>query len=202
MVNGRHFGFALRYWETYPNKPAVLVWEELLPTTNMRKAQNAFRRKDEELRALDATTWKRIEDADQRRKAEPSLVENQLLCLSRPYPRTVELLRQGGSAEETFQCYQIETLALAAAAMGLSKSAFQQARKALLDAARRQYSRFDEIGFELVAGWKLRYQAMTPADRAAALKSLGFGSHSPEAIRKKCERLRLPPARRRGAPKK
>jgi hypothetical protein len=134
--------------------------------------------------------------------AGPDFKESQLRCLSKAYPDTVALLSKPGAAKThaAFKAYQRETLKLTGELIGTqAKSAFEEAAKALTTADRRKSSAFD-VAFELVAGWHLRgYRLMTPEDRADALKTLGL-IYTPEAIRKKCARLKLSSARKRGRP--
>jgi hypothetical protein len=125
---------------------------------------------------------------------------NRLQCLSKAYPETVALLSKpnAATAHAAFKAYQRETLALTGNLIGtLERSAFMDAARALTAADRRKNSAFD-VAFELMAGWHVRgYRLMTPEDRADALKTLGL-NYTPEAIRKKCSRLKLPAARKHG----
>jgi hypothetical protein len=85
----------------------------------------------------------------------------------------------------------------------LDKVEFKNAARALLNASRRKNPARDAVGFELVVGWRLRgYDRMTPRERFEALRQLGLEVSSPEAVRKICERLKLPTVRKRGAPRK
>jgi hypothetical protein len=166
------------------------------------EAQKVFQAEDARIRAeshaKDLAAQKRIA------QSEASLKKSQLQCLSKAYPETVALLSKpdGATSQAVFEAYQREVIELTGEPIQqVEVSAFQAAVKAWQNFKRRKNSAFDAVSFELVAGWHLRgYSRMTPEDRAEAVKKLGLGSLTGEAIRKKCQRLRLPATRKAGRP--
>lgn len=204
IVKGRDCGFALRHYIYYQNKPRELVSEELLPTTNLRSAKTLLRRKDAELRKQDAAAIKRQNEAQ---AASVAMTESQLRCLSKAYPLTVAILKKPDTAPAgaAFTAYQRETLALSGTLVGtLDKDAFLKTAKVLTKASRRKNPAINAVAFELVAGWCLRgYDRMNPKQRLEALKHISIiGNVTPDAVRKICDRLKLPAVRKRGAPRK
>ena len=202
VVEGSRCRFALRLYDDYIDKPPTLVWEKLLQVTNRRAAEKLFRQKDAELRAQQAEKNK-LQNAPQ---AEPSLTQSQLKVLSKSYPETIAFFTKSRTAtvDAIFKAYQRETLALFGTTVGtLDKAEFKKTAQVLLNASRRKNPARDAVGFELVVGWRLRnYDRMTPQERFDALKQRGFEVSTPEAVRKICERLKLPSVRKRGAPRK
>ena len=128
------------------------------------------------------------------------------VVLSKAFPETIAFLanQKTGNADDVYAAYQRETFALTGNLIGiLDPKEFAKTAKALKNAIRRKHAAFNPVEFELVAGWRLRgYDRMTPQQRYDALKSLGLDLVSPDAIRKTCERLKLPSVRERGAPRK
>lgn len=202
VVEGRDCGFALRLYHDYLCKPRVLIWEKLLPVTDKHEAQKLFHQKADELHAQQAQKVK----AQNLQQVEPSLIQSQLKVLSKSYPETVGFFtkHEQTTVDAMFKAYQRETLALFGTLVGtLDNTEFKKAAKGLLNASRRKNPARDAVGFELVVGWRLRgYDRMTPLERFNALKQLGLGVSTPEAMRKICERLKLPSVRKRGAPRK
>lgn len=204
VVGGHHCGFALRLYDDYDCKPRVLIWEKLLPVTDKLEAEKILYKKEAELRAEQVE-----EDRLQvERQTEPSLIRSQLRVLSKGYPETIAFFTNQNNtntdANAVFKAYQRETLALFGTLVGtLGSTEFKKVAKGLLNASRRKNPAWDAVGFELVVGWRLRgYDRMTPQERFCALKQLGFDVSTPEAVRKICERLKLPTVRKRGAPRK
>ena len=79
-----------------------------------------------------------------------------------------------------------------------ASEAFETA-KAMINAVRRKNPAINVVAYLLVAGWYLRrYDHMTPKQRYDDLKSLGFLPQSPDAVRKLCEKLKLPSQRKPG----
>jgi hypothetical protein len=126
--------------------------------------------------------------------------------LSKAYPKTITYLSHPDSknAEAAFRAYKQETLAVTGHLIdALTKPEFKNVAKLLEKASRRKNPPLNDVEFQLVAGWRLHgYDTMTPEQRFQKLKELGFKPASPEAVRKICERLKLPSARKRGAPRK
>jgi hypothetical protein len=108
------------------------------------------------------------------------------------------------NAEATFAAYKQETLAATGHLVDkLTRQEFKEVAKLLEKASRRKNPSLNEIEFQLVAGWRLHgYDKMTPEQRFHKLKELGFKPASPDAVRKMCERLKIPSMRRPGAPRK
>lgn len=202
FFEGQSCGFAIRLYDVYTNKTRVLIWEKLLPVTDKDEAEKLLREKESELRIKQIEKDK-IQVTQQ---IEPSLIQSQIKVLSKSYPETIAFFTKPETAtiEAIFKAYQCETLALYGTLIGtLGKTEFQKAAKGLLNASRRKNPARDAVSFELVVGWRLRgYDRMTPKTRFEALKQLGFEVSTSEAIRKICERLKLPVVRKRGAPRK
>jgi hypothetical protein len=205
-INGQRCGFALRLYKYFTDKPRELVLEEMLPTSNSRVAEKIMRQKDAELKAKVAIEKQKFLVAEAKTKSELNLIPSQLKVLSKAYPDTVVFLTNPkvANAEAAFAAYQRETLALTGHLVGaLSKTEFKKAARVLRNASRRKNLALNAVEFELVAGWRLRgYDRMTPKGRFDALKQLGLEVSTPEAVRKICERLKLPSVRKRGAPRK
>jgi hypothetical protein len=202
VVEGLDCGFALRLYDDYACKPRVLIWEKYLPVTDKEEAEKLLRKKEAELRAQQVEKDK----LQIRRQIEQSLTKSQLRVLSKSYPETVALFTnpEKTMGDAVFKAYQRESLALFGTVVGtLDKVEFKNAAKALINASRRKNPVRDAVGFELVVGWRLRgYDRMMPKERFDALKQIGLEVSTPEAVRKICERLKLPPVRKRGAPRK
>ncbi len=198
-VSGNLCGFSLRTYKRYLDEPRKLVSEDFLPVVDKKAADEMVRQKIASVRA-EAKSEIRIQNMPQ---VEPALIQSQLKVLSKSYPETVAFFANPNpdKAEAAFAAYQRETFALTGHLSGtLNKSEFLKTAKALKNAARRKNPALDAVEFEIVAGWGLRgYDGMTPTQRFEALRKLGLDPVSPEAIRKMCERLKLPSARKRGA---
>ncbi|HZQ46147.1 MAG TPA: hypothetical protein VFC07_03985 [Verrucomicrobiae bacterium] len=202
MIENRRCGYALRMYRNFVVKPRELAWEELLHTTNARSAQKALAKKQAELagaiRIQRLNSRAAISDAD--------LTAIKFKVLSKAYPQTVAYLSDPSSrnADAAFAVYKQETLAATGRLLDtLAKDEFKAVAKLLEKASRRKNPALNPIEFQLVAGWRLHsYDKMTPEQRFHMLRELGFKPSSPDAVRKMCERLKLPSQRRPGAPKK
>jgi hypothetical protein len=191
---GITYGFALRLWKYSIDSPRELISEDLLPTTDYKTAEKIMRDKDMEsalTKSLDAKSSSIAAPA-----VEPALIQSQLLFLSKSYPETVGFLKnpKAGNADAAYAAYQRETLVVTGQLDGtLDKDQYKQTARQLENASRRKLPEQNPVEYELIANWKLRgYDAMTPDERFNNLKRLGFEPVSPEAIRKTCERLKLP----------
>jgi hypothetical protein len=205
-INSRRCGFALRLYKCFVDKPRELIWEEMLPTINSKVAEKMLRQKSSEMDIKEATDKQNFAAAEAKTKVEPNLTQSQLKVLSKAYPETVAFLANPNMAntEAAYAAYQRETFALTGQLVGtLNKTEFEKTAKALKNASRRKNEALNSVEFQLVAGWRLRgYDRMTPKQRFDDLKSLELEPASPEAVRKICERLKLPSVCKRGAPRK
>ena len=202
LVSEKLCGFSLRIYEGYLDEPLKLVSEDFLPTIDKQTAEELARLKTAKVRQ-EAEDQIKIQNAPQ---VEQTLIQSQLKVLAKSYPETVAFFTnpKHGNAQEAYAAYQRETFALTGQLEGtLNKTEFVKTAKALKNAARRKNPALDAVEFQLVSGWRLRgYDRMTPQQRYDNLKSLGLAPASPEAVRKICERLKLPAVRKPGAPKK
>jgi hypothetical protein len=202
MDNGKPCGFALRYQNYFLDKSPEVIWEELLPTTELKTARKLKRKKQAELDAKEADARAIFEKGNAAAKAEPNLTAMRLEVLAKAYPDTVAFLKNPNpaNAEAVFAAYQRETFVLTGRMDGtLPDSERLKTAKAMINAIRRKNPAINEVEYQLVAGWRLRgYDRMTPQQRYDDLKSLGLQPASPEAIRKICERLKLPSQRKPG----
>jgi hypothetical protein len=200
LVSGKQCGFALRLYGRYLDEPRRLISEEFLPVIDKQTAEELVRQKMAEVRAEVAEKIK-LQNEPQ---IESALIQSQLKVLAKSYPETVAFFGSPNpaNANEAYAAYQRETFALTGTLIGtLNKSEFLKTAKALKNAARRKNSPQNDVEFQLVAGWRRGYDRMTPQQRYAELKRLGLKPTSPDAVRKICERLKLPSARKPGAPK-
>jgi hypothetical protein len=204
VVNGVRCGHALRIYKYFLDKPREIVWEEILPTTDVKVAQNLLEKKHSELLKHEVEQKKKLKNSAAQSGAE--LSTSQLKVLSKAYPKTIAYLQSPDkkNLEPAFSAYKQETLAVTGRLVEtLSKSEFDSVAAILRNAARRKNPPINDVEFQLVVGWRLRgYDKMTPEQRFEALKELGLKPPSPEAVRKICERLKLPSARKPGAPRK
>jgi hypothetical protein len=168
-----------------------------------------LRRKNAELDAKVAITKNTFPQPGLGADPELDLKEMQLKVLSKIYPETIAFLQGPNPANpgEVFTAYQRETLAHTGHLVGTldvaNKSELSKTAKAIKKASRRQYTALNAADYELVAGWRVRgYDKMTPQQRFEKLKGLNLAPASVEAIRKTCERLKLPSLRKPGAPRK
>lgn len=197
-------GYALRIYRHFLDRPREKTWEEILRTTSARVAKKALARKQAELATEDAA--RKAKQNSPEAASDADLTAIQLKVLSKAYPRTVAFLSNPDSknAEAAFQAYKQETLAATGHLIDtLTKSEFKEVAKLLERASRRKNPSLNDVEFQLVAGWRLHgYDKMTPDQRFHKLKELGFKPISPDAVRKMCERLKLPSKRKPGAPRK
>ena len=204
LIDGDLCGHALRIYRYFLDKPREIIWEEILHTTDPKIAKKFLEKKHQELQKQDAEKQVKLKDSPGQSGAE--LKEMQLKVLSKAYPTTVAYLQKPDkkNAEAAFLAYKQETLAVTGQLIDtLTKSEFEEVAKILRNAARRKNPPINDVEFQLVVGWRLRgYDKMTPDQRFDALKALGLKPSSPESVRKICERLKLPSARKPGAPRK
>jgi hypothetical protein len=209
VLKGNRCGFALRKYHYYLDKPKKVIWEELLPTENIRVARKLLRRKSKEFDAKLGAQKRTFSKVTRGAESGLDLREIQLKVLSRIYPETIALFQSPGpaDAEAIFAAYQRETLAQTGQLVGTldveRKNELLQVAKTLQKVSRRQYPALNAVEYELVAGWRVRgYEKMTPKQRVESLKRLKLSPTSPDAVRKICERLKLPTVRKPGSPKK
>jgi hypothetical protein len=202
LDSGKQCGFALRIYGRYLDEPRKLISEELLPVIDKQAAEELVRQKMAKARAGVEEKIKLQNDP----QIEPALIQSQLKVLAKSYPETVAFLKSPNPANAgaAYAAYQRETFAITGRHDGtLSKDEFVKTAKALINASRRKHSGIDMVEFQIVAGWRSRgYDQMTPKQRFEDLKNRGFQPASSEAVRKMCERLKLPTIRKRGAPRK
>jgi hypothetical protein len=192
-------GYALRIYRHYVDRREK-IWEQFLPTTNAKVAEKALAEKGAELAAE-----KSAKTAEQKRD-DSDLTSVKLKVLSKAYPKTIAHISNPDpkNAEAAYAAYKQETLAATGHLIGtLEKNEFASVAKLLRSASRRKNPALNLIDFQLVVGWRLHgYDRMSPEERFKKLKQLGFSPASPDAVRKACERLKLPSLRKRGAPRK
>lgn len=204
VVENFQCGYALRIYRHFVDKPREITWEEILRTASARVAKRALAKKQAELVRQQAARENKLNGPAAQSDADLTAI--QLKVLSKAYPKTVAYLSNPNSkdAEAAFVAYKQETLAATGHLIdSLTKGEFKIVAKLLEKASRRKNPSLNEIEFQLVAGWRLHgYAKMTPEQRFHKLKELGFTPASPDAVRKMCERLKLPSMRKRGAPHK
>ncbi len=202
VVENCRCGYALRIYRHFVDRPSEMTWEEILHTTDARVAKKALAKKQAELAKEHAARDVTMNDPSA--PSDADLTGIQLKVLAKAYPRTVAYVSDPDpkNVEAAFAAYKQETLAATGHLVDtLTREEFKEVAKLLEKASRRKNPSLNEIEFQLVAGWRLHgYDKMTPEQRFHKLKELGFKPTSPEAVRKMCERLKLPSARKRGAP--
>lgn len=201
--DGNACGYSIQEFEHSLDNPPKLINEKMLPTIDLEEAKILFANHCKEIRR---------QKEKPKSKPEPSiselgsaaLKESQFQVLSKSYPETVKLLKTAKSkdARAVYESYQRESFALTgkmAGALTFTEEQFMATAKAMANKKRRKNRGTDPIDFELVAGWFMQgYSEMTPDQRYAALRNKGLNPASPEAIRKACTRLKLPPKRKPG----
>ena len=197
IIDGQQCGFYIRIYKCFIDKPRELESEIPLMTIDPKIAQEIFQKKDREMAMEHSRKVKEQAIADGKLKSQPSLLNSQLEVLAKAYPDTVELLKNPDPSKinEIFAAYQRETLALTGTLIGtsLDKSEFMKTALALMNSARRKNPGINPIMFQLVAGWRhCGYDRMTPEQRFKDLKARGLQPSTPDAVRKMCERLKLP----------
>jgi hypothetical protein len=197
--------FSLRHFKHSLGKPAEMIKEEMLPTTDSAVAEKLFQQRNAELKAEEAAKNKApTPQPSTIVSMSAALKESQLLVLAKAFPETVKFLQATTSAkpDEVYAAYQrdiFKTTGKMDEPLTFNADQFDETVKALTNSHRRKKMGIDPIEYELVVGWILRgYGKMTPLKRAAALKIRGLYPPSSEAIRKICKRLKLPTIRKPG----
>ncbi len=207
-INGQQCGFSVQLFRDFLDKPSEVIWADFLPTTDPKVALKLFRKREAGIHALDKADTLKSKNCGETTKAKPDLTAVQLKVLSKAFPETVKFFTNPDPAkvEHVFVTYRRELFALTGELIGtqnltLDKSEFEKIASACANIKRRKNSGLNDVEVQLVAGWYLvGYDRMTPKQRHDHLQSIGLHPHSPEAVRKMCDRLQLPSARRPGRP--
>jgi len=206
-INGQLSKYSVRKFKTYFGKSAEITNEEMLTTTDPKIAEQLFREKGDELQKNAAQPPKTNQSKDQIGLIDgsaASLMGSQLLVLSRAFPETVRFMEklEKTQAQEVYDAFKRDVFALTGKmdeSLLLDQQQFDELSKRLRKNRRNKQKGIDPIEYELVGGWFFKgYANMTPEQRRDALQKMNLSPPSAEAIRKICERLKLPPIRKPG----